>query len=224
MRRVLILVEGQTEERFVKAILQPHLWTKGVHPEPKIVTTKRVKSGPDFKGGIRNFGKVEGDIQLLLGDTDAALVTTMIRYYRLPNHFPGNRQVQGNSSHDKTKELEAALESHINAAPRFMAYLMVHEFEALLFSAPSALAQVMNEPSAERNLQSIRNSFATPEDINDDPLTKPSARVLSRFPRYQKVLHGPNALSRIGLATVRRECAHFNEWVTRLETIGSTAA
>jgi len=73
---VLILVEGQTEERFVKALLQPHLWTMGVHPEPKIVTTKRVKSGADFKGGIRNFGKVEYDIQLLLGDRAAALVTT----------------------------------------------------------------------------------------------------------------------------------------------------
>lgn len=222
MRRVLILVEGQTEERFVKAILQPHLWTKGVHPEPKIVTTKRVKSGADFKGEIRNFGKVEYDIHLLLRDSDAALVTTMIDYYGLPDDFPGKRQVQGNNSHDKAKVLEAALENHFQAAPRFLAYLMVHEFEALLFSAPSALAQLMNEPSAERDLQNIRNAFATPEDINDDPLTKPSARVLGRFPGYQKVLHGPNALNRIGLATVRRECAHFNEWVVKLKSLGST--
>lgn len=223
MRRVLILVEGQTEERFVKAILQPHLWTKGVHPEPKIVTTKRVKAGPDFKGGIRNFGKVEYDIQLLLRDSDAALVTTMIDFYGLPDDFPGKSQAQGGNSRDKVKVFETALENHINAAQRFLAYLMIHEFEALLFSAPSALAQVMNEPAAERDLQRIRNSFATPEDINDDPATKPSARILGRFPGYQKVLHGPNALSRIGLATVRRECAHFNEWVTKLETIGSTA-
>jgi hypothetical protein len=224
MRRVLILVEGQTEERFVKAILQPHLWNTGVHPEPKIVTTKRVKSGPDFKGGVTSFGKVEYDIRLLLGDTNAALLTTMLDYYGLPKDFPGQQQLRGSNSHEKAKELEAALESHFQGAPRFLAYLMVHEFEALLFSAPTVLAQVMNEPSAGTHLQSIRNSFATPEDINDDPVTKPSARVLGRFPGYQKVLHGPNALSRIGLATVRRECAHFNEWVTKLETIGSTSA
>jgi hypothetical protein len=221
MRRVLILVEGQTEERFVKSILQPHLLTFSVHAEPKIVTTKRVKSGADFKGGVTSFGKVEHDIRLLLGNTNAALITTMLDYYGLPNDFPGQRQLQGSNSRDRAKELETALESHFQAAPRFLAYLMIHEFEALLFSAPTALAQVMNDPSAGTHLQSIRNSFATPEDINDDPVTKPSARVLDRFPGYQKVLHGPNTLSRIGLATIRRECTHFDEWVTKLETLGA---
>lgn len=221
MRKVLILVEGQTEERFVKAILQPHLWPMGVHPEPKIVTTKRVKSGPDFKGGISNFGKVEHDIQLLLGDTDAALVTTMIDYYGLPDDFPAKRRLQSSNSRDRAKELEAALEGHFAAGPKFSPYLMIHEFEALLFSSAGVLAQVMNEPSATTHLQRIRDSFPTPEDIDDDPMTKPSARLLHRFPGYQKVLHGPNAISRIGLATMRRECAHFNEWVTRLERVGS---
>ena len=223
MRRVLILVEGQTEERFVKSILQPHLSAVGVHAEPKIVTTKRVKSGPDFKGGVTSFGKVEHDIRLLLGDTNAALVTTMLDYYGLPSDFPGQRQLQGNNSHEKAKQLEAALESHFQASHRFAAYLMIHEFEGLLFAAPTALADVMNEPSAGAHLQSIRDSFPTPEHINDDPATKPSARVLGRFPGYQKVLHGPNALGRVGLATVRHECLHFNEWVTKLETLGSAS-
>ena len=35
MRRILILVEGQTEERFVKDVLQPFLWETEVHIEPK---------------------------------------------------------------------------------------------------------------------------------------------------------------------------------------------
>jgi len=52
MHRVLILAEGQTEERFVKDILQPHLWPFGVDPQPKIATTKRIKDGIDFKGGV----------------------------------------------------------------------------------------------------------------------------------------------------------------------------
>ncbi len=55
MRKVLILVEGQTEERFVKDVLQPYLWRVGVHAEPKIATTKRVKFGAHFKGGITDF-------------------------------------------------------------------------------------------------------------------------------------------------------------------------
>lgn len=221
MRRVLILVEGQTEERFVKDVLQPHLWTHGVHPEPKIVTTKRVKSGPDFKGGVTSFAKVEYDIRLLLGDTIAALVTTMMDYYGLPLDFPGQRERRATNSAGRAAELEGALERHFNAGPNFFAYLMIHEFEALLFSSPAILPQVMNSPSLQSRMQAIRNQFPTPEDIDDDPATTPSARVLNVFPGYRKRLHGPLTIGRIGLDTIRRECAHFNEWVAKLEGVGA---
>lgn len=49
--RVLVLVEVQTEERFVNDVLTPHFETKQVFLSPKILTTKVVKSGRDFKGG-----------------------------------------------------------------------------------------------------------------------------------------------------------------------------
>lgn len=222
MQRVLVLVEGQTEERFVKDVLQPHLWTRGVHPEPKIVTTKRVKVGPQFKGGVSTFHKVESDIQRLLGDTDAALVTTMIDYYGLPEDFPGTQQLQGRNSEERAKELEAALERHFDRGPKFLAYLMIHEFEALLFSSPAVLAQVMNLPLFLSRIQSIRDQFRTPEDIDDNPATTPSARVLNLFPGYRKRLHGPLTTGRVGLDAIRRECPHFNEWVTKLERLGST--
>lgn len=222
MQRVLVLVEGQTEERFVKDVLQPHLWTRGAHPEPKIVTTKRVKVGPQFKGGVSTFHKVESDIQRLLGDTDAALVTTMIDYYGLPEDFPGTQQLQGRNSEERAKELEAALERHFDRGPKFLAYLMIHEFEALLFSSPAVLAQVMNLPLFLSRIQSIRDQFRTPEDIDDNPATTPSARVLNLFPGYRKRLHGPLTTGRVGLDAIRRECPHFNEWVTKLERLGST--
>lgn len=221
MRKVLILVEGQTEERFVKDVLQPHLWGGGVHPEPKIATTKRVKRGPHFKGGITDFHKVEDDIRRLLGDTQAALITTMMDYYGLPDDFPGKQSLQGGNSHERANELEAALEHHFNAGSRFVAYFMIHEFEALLFSAPSVLAQVMNVPSSHSALQDIRDGFATPEDINDDPPTTPSARVLNLFPAYRKLVHGPMTTGRIGLDTMRRECHHFSQWLGKLEQLGS---
>lgn len=222
MRRVLILVEGQTEERFVKDVLQPYLWGVGVHPEPKIATTKRVKLGAHFKGGITDFGKVEDDLRRLLRDSDAALITTMIDYYGVPNDFPGKQSLQGHSSVERARELEAALEKHFNAATRFLAYFMIHEFEALLFSTPGVLADVMNDPGRRIHLEGIRNSFPTPEDIDDDPLTTPSARVRKLFPTYRKRLHGPITTGRIGLEALRRECPHFNQWVSCLESLGSS--
>ena len=222
MRKVLILVEGQTEERFVKDVLQPHLWNIGVHPEPKLVMTKRVKRGPHFKGGITGFNKVKDDLRRLLGDTDAALVSTMIDYYGLPDDFPGKQSLTGRTSHERAKELEEALEQHFNAGPRFAAYLMIHEFEALLFCGPAVLAEVMNAPSSHQQLQAIRNGFPSPEDINDNPSTTPSARMLNVFPGYRKRLHGPLTTGRIGLDAMRRECAHFNQWVSRLEQLGNS--
>ena len=221
MRKVLILVEGRTEERFVKDVLQPHLWNRGVHPEPKIVVTKRVKQGSNFKGGVTDFPKFENDLRRLLGDSSAALITTMIDYYGLPDDFPGMQSLQGRNSHERAQELESALERHFNASTRFSAYLMIHEFEALLFSDPAVLAGVMNAPSVNRHLQTIRNGFPTPEDINNDPSTKPSARIKNLFPGYQKGLHGPLSTARIGLETMRRECMHFGQWVAKLERLGS---
>ena len=47
MKKCLILVEGQTEERFVMNCLRPHLQTQGIWAIPKIITTKRVKAGPN---------------------------------------------------------------------------------------------------------------------------------------------------------------------------------
>ena len=49
---------------------------------------KTVKRGPNFKGGITSFGQVERDLRRLLGDTSAALVTTMFDLYGLPDDFP----------------------------------------------------------------------------------------------------------------------------------------
>ena len=53
-KRVLILVEGQTEERFVKDVLGPAFWDKELFFHPTILVTKRVKDGPNFKGGVTN--------------------------------------------------------------------------------------------------------------------------------------------------------------------------
>ena len=50
MSRILISVEGQTEETFVREIVSPHLSEYDVYPTPVILTTKIVKSGPNFKG------------------------------------------------------------------------------------------------------------------------------------------------------------------------------
>ncbi|GAX59856.1 periplasmic solute-binding protein [Candidatus Scalindua japonica] len=49
MKKALVLLEGQTEEAFVKRVLQEHLLKYNVSLIPTIVSTKRVKSGSDLR-------------------------------------------------------------------------------------------------------------------------------------------------------------------------------
>ena len=89
MERLLILVEGQTEERFVAGVLRDHLIARSVYPTPTILTTKLVKVGPRFKGGATSWSQIKRDVIRLLGDSHAAGITTLLDYYALPNDVPG---------------------------------------------------------------------------------------------------------------------------------------
>mgnify|MGYP003423242531 CR=1 FL=1 len=218
VKKVLVLVEGQTEEGFVKRVLQEHLLKYNVSLIPTIVSTKRVKFGPDFKGGIVSYQKVRRDILRLLNDSSAALVTTMFDLYGLPDDFPGRTGARG-APQKKVRVIEDAFKNDIDNS-RFLGYLSLHEFEGLLFSSPSIIAKTLNAQDREDEINRIRDSFSSPEEINDNPETAPSKRLLDIFPKYNKVFYGATIAHRIGINTMRSECHHFNEWITVLENLG----
>jgi hypothetical protein len=216
MKKVLILAEGQTEETFIKRILLPHLLSFQVAPIPTIIATKRIKSGHHFKGGIPSYEKVRKEILRLLGDSSAVVVTTMIDYYGLPPSFPGRDSVQGATALERVSYVEQSLSADIGHQ-RFLPYYSLHEFEALLFVSPSSIARAFAAPALEPKLAAIRNAFPSPEDINDDPVTAPSARLQSLFPQYSKPFFGWLIAQRVGLQAIRDECEHFDQWLARLE-------
>lgn len=221
MKRALILVEGQTEERFVKDVLAPHLEALQLYIVPTLLTTKVVKSGPNFKGGVTSFEKFASDLRRLLAGAGSgagsALVTTMLDYYRLPDDFPGmaTRPAPVDFS-ARIIHVETSLSNHFDDG-RFLPFLALHEFEAWVFSCPNTLPTVMTEPAKQPQFASISNSVQTPEQINERPGFNPGARIESLFPTYRKPLHGPIAAQRIGLQLIRGRCPHFNAWLDRLE-------
>ena len=87
MNQVIALVEGPTEEGFVKEILRPYLQRYNVWITPTIINTKIVKDGKNFKGGSVYFGKVQRDLQRILKD-NSIYVTTFFDFYRLGTDFP----------------------------------------------------------------------------------------------------------------------------------------
>lgn len=220
MKRVYVLAEGQTEETFLRAVLAPHLQRFDVHLTPILMLTKRAKSGSKFKGGVTSYAKAQQDLRQLLRDSSVALVTTMIDYYGLPEDFPGvsTLPLQG-SCYQRVEHLEAAWRDDARD-PRFLPYLSLHEFEALLLVMPDEIARTLQQRSTPEALRKAGASKRSPEEINDGFNTHPAARITGALPAYRKPLHGPLVAARIGLERIREKCPHFSHWVGRLEALG----
>ncbi len=216
MKRVLVLVEGQTEERFVKEVLGPHLLSFAVDIIAVILKTSE---SPRGRGGVSNYAKIRGDVLRLLRDTSVTAVTTMLDYYGLPNDFPGKDTLTASAlPYERVEHLEKAFAEDIDD-PRFLPFLMLHEFEALLFADIEKLLEVIPGVSqhARKTLRQLTEQ--PPETINENENTHPARRIQQCIPGYSKVLHGVLAVQRIGLEIIRQKCPHFNSWLSKLEAL-----
>ena len=154
----------------------------------------------------------------------------MVDYYGMPKTgsraWPGRLQASEHlSSSEKAKTVEDALAKDLALEmgsdfdqKRFIPYVAMHEFEALLFSDCDRFGQGISRPELTQRFQEIRDQFASPEEIDDSPDTAPSARVAELVPRYQKPLMGSLAARQVGLNSMRSACPHFRGWVKTLET------
>jgi hypothetical protein len=221
MNRVLVLAEGQTEEVVLGRVLQGHLWRHGVHLVPTIVTTKKVVAGPNHKGGVSSWGKIERDLRLLCRDSNVVAITTFLDYYGLPSDVPGRASTTPSAApRDQVRQVQASIDESVKD-PRFRSYLALHEFEALLYTDPEACGGYLESPALAEAMTGAVSKCGEPEFVNDDPATAPSARIKAAFPTYQKTFHGPALVERIGLGALRQACPHFGSWVTWLESLGS---
>lgn len=216
-KKVLILVEGQTEEGFVNRILRPYFFPKNIFIIPTIIKTKKEIRGPDHKGGVNSYEQVKRDLSPLLNDTSADIVTTMIDYYALPSNFPGYDNRPSGNCYDRVNFLESQFGMDINNA-KFIPYLQLHEFEALIFASEEKIPSVfIGVPNRVNRISAINNAYASPEEINEDPTTAPSKRLKSIFPDYQKTYHSQLILSQVNIDDLRLKCSHFNSWITKIE-------
>lgn len=218
MKRVHILVEGQTEETVVRELLAPHLQTLDIFPTPKLCVTGRVKSGTQFKGGLVSYGKVRNELRHLLGDSSAVAVTTMLDYYALPTDFPGHGKRPATSCFRRVEFLEDQFAAEIGHH-KFIPFLMLHEFEALLFAQPHSIAAAFPDQNVGGKLEAVRSAYVSPEEINERPDSHPSAHIKRLIRGYEKPFHGALISLEIGLAAIRQQCSHFDRWLRRLESL-----
>lgn len=217
MSRAYLLVEGQTEEAFVRELLEPHFVRLGLYLSPIIVSTS-----PGHRGGVVSYAKVRPQILRLCRQDAGAHVSTMFDLYALPGDFPGRSDpaypVRGGGQ-AKASFLESHMAQDIGAR-NFIPNLMVHEFEALLFVQPDKFAEWTDDPQVVSRLCAVKQACPDPEDINDSPHTAPSKRILAAMPGYQKPFHGPLLACEIGLDAMRAACPHFHAWLQQLEALG----
>lgn len=223
MIRLHLVVEGQTEQAFVRDVLAPHLAQFHVFADARCVETAR-KRDRILRGGLGGYARPKRDLLSWMRQDRhrEAFFTTMFDLYALPEEFPGCAEAAAKSDpYERVAVLEDRLRRDLgHPRDQFIPYIQVHEFEALLFSAPEKFdaAFPSDKPKVDELTRTVAR-FESPEHIDLD--TPPSRRILAVFPSYDKVQDGPILALEVGLEAIRGKCRHFGKWLRRLEQLPS---
>ncbi len=219
MVRVHVLVEGEAEETFAREVLLPYFTPRGIYLFPRRL------GKPGHKSGICKYPLAQREIVITLKQEGHAFCTTMFDYYGMPLDWPRRKEARDKPFAERGVMVEEAMAADISSqlgarfnCARFVPYVQMHEFEALLFSDPKVLADGL-ELADDAPIYGIADQFDSPEEINDSQQTAPSKRIMGLNPGYAKVSDGVRISQKIGLNVMRAQCPHFNEWIGKLEAL-----
>jgi hypothetical protein len=212
-RRVIIVVEGDTEEEFVKDSVAPFLFQRhGIFDVRPI----KVATSPGYKGGIGGYGKFRNDVTRYLKQEHDIVVTSLLDFFRLPPSFPAFKDsLKISDFADRIVFLEDAIAKDISDQ-MFLPYLQKFEFEALLFTDITGFEYCGITKSQKQELQKILADYPNPEDINDRPETAPSKRLQKIIPNYNKVLFGNVIIQEHGFPKLLEKCPRFAAWIEKI--------
>lgn len=217
MKRLVFIVEGETEEAFVNSILRPYFQSCGLYNPVQCFKIKHTQ------GGMHKYSYVRSDVLNTIYETDV-IVTTMFDLYALPHSFPGYEESLSIANHrDRVEFLEAKMREDLEAHQsqpfnNYIPYIQLHEFEALAFSSANSFEALFEDNEMDyKGIKEVISTFSNPEDINDSPETAPSKRMQKLISGYNKVAYGISLIEYTGIDTILRKCPHFREWVEKLK-------
>ena len=216
---VVALVEGRTEKIFIAEILAPYLATKGVFITPIVI------SKPGQKGGDVRFSRVKNDIERHLKQRKITYLTLCIDFYGIKGDWPGLAEAKRQATpSSKAAKINSATQQRVSelygdneAGRRFIPYVAMHEFEALLFSGPQKLAEALHVSRSD--IDKIITECGEAENINDSPTTSPSKRIEKLYSGFRKTSMGIAVARSIGLVAMRKKCPIFDSWIKTLENL-----
>lgn len=225
VRRLYIVCEGQTEEEFVRMVLQGHFRSAtATEVTPILPSNKSGSTSRQHKGGWTNYAKLRdvlrGEMEQKHGDD--TWFTTMLDLYAIPNDFPALSGAPRQPANVRVAALETAFHADVTTGQlwRFTPYLQLHEFEALLLTDIAIVGRWMPD-EATTGAPALTADIAglSPEEVDGERETAPSKRIIRHFPSYAglKASVGPIVAEDIGLPRLRAACPHFHAWLTTLE-------
>lgn len=210
MKRLVFLVEGDTEILFINKLVIPYLYglgfTNSMHAQAVITNRKQ-----NAKGGITNYFLLKNDLERILAQPNV-IVTTFIDFFRLPTNFP-NYTKDSNKIDQIEKGIHLDFENQFYLIP----YIQKHELEALMFSSMDGFNIVVDDPQEITQLEEVIANYQNPEDINNLPETAPSKRLFKIF-GYEKVSDGEMIFEAIDMQDIMSKCPRFNEWIQKIIT------
>lgn len=211
MKRLVVIVEGDTEKEFMDQVLFPYLTGKGIYD----CVAFKIKH---TKGGMVRYNHLKTDILNVIREKNV-FVTTFIDFYALPTDFPGyNKAMKLADKRSKVKQLSKSIVEDVSidlgTTPKnLLPYIQLHEFEALVFSSVQKIADNFETFQVKLDdLLQIERDFPNPEDINDKKESAPSVRMGNCIQSYNKKLDGVTICKEIGMTELLNKCPGFKEW------------
>lgn len=210
MKTVIIICEGPTEEVFCRNLLSQYL-QNSCRIEIRLL------------GGNCNWQRIRDMAEKALKQQKNALVTTFFDYYGVKTKkFPNWKETVGINKanvRERIEILENGMLEEIdsNLRYRFIPYVQLHEFEALLFNNIGVFDDMFEFEQYDRaELLNVFNEFPDPEMIDQGTETSPSHRLIKIIPAYRKVIQGNAIAEKIGIEQIRQKNKHFNDWIEQL--------
>ncbi len=111
MKRLYIIVEGQTEQEFVNSLIAPYMQQHGVFS----VTPLLIRTSKTGRGGFVNYEHLKNDAKKLLSSEKSDfVVSTFVDFFRIPE-VPQKERWEKKATHiEQVEEMEQCIAEDIN--------------------------------------------------------------------------------------------------------------
>jgi hypothetical protein len=163
MKRLIIIVEGDTEKEFVDTVLCPYFSIKNIHD----ISCFKIKHS---RGGLSKYSHLKIDILNCIHQSNV-IVTSLIDFYALPKDFPKYEESKNiNNKIEKVEFLELSIKKEIEESQNqkfnnLIPYIQLHEFEALIFSSLNGFNIYESSKINKIEIKKIFEKYQNPEDI-----------------------------------------------------------